>query len=71
MISVTATTSFSTITACCTIATAVLLFLLATTDVMSKGDPQNQRNTTALRIVCVPLVAVFIAFLVNVIAQLV
>lgn len=68
MISLEPTTS-SVVIVCCAIAIAVLVFLLAVADVMSKGDSQSERKAAGLRIVCVPLIAVFFAFFVYVITQ--
>jgi hypothetical protein len=69
MIGLPATGSFSVISACCAIAIAVLVFLLAVTDVMSKAESSTKRRTAALRAICVPLVAVFFAFFVVVVRQ--
>jgi hypothetical protein len=70
MISLSPTTSSSAINICCATAIAVLVFLLAVSDVMSKGESRDERKATALRILCVPLIAVFFAFFVYVLAQL-
>jgi small-conductance mechanosensitive channel len=61
--------SLSVIMACCAIAIGALVFLLALTEVMSKGDAWDAHRATTLRIICVPFIAVFCAFFAYVVTK--
>jgi TRAP-type C4-dicarboxylate transport system permease small subunit len=58
------------IIACCAITIGLLIFLLAWTDVMSKGDHSSARKVAALRAVYTPLIVSFCVFLVFVVTQM-
>jgi hypothetical protein len=69
MIGLPSTNSSSLVASCCAIDIATLVFLLAVSDVLSKGDDQSERKAAVLRIVCIPLIVVFFAFFALVVKQ--
>jgi hypothetical protein len=71
MINVQSTTSLGVILICCAVATGALVFLLALTDIKSKGDAWDAHRAAALRIICVPLIVTFCAFFAYVVMQFV